>query len=88
MLKPFRVFTGAYVEHPFTEKEPIPVWIGDYVLAGYGTGTVMAVPCGDERDYAFKISSKGTHSMPEKKFSIKIFQKRLTEKKVVSISKF
>ncbi|WP_395046967.1 class I tRNA ligase family protein [Flavobacterium sp.] len=46
------VFTGAYAEHPFT-KELIPVWIGDYVLAGYGTGAVMAVPCGDERDYAF-----------------------------------
>jgi leucyl-tRNA synthetase len=45
-------FTGAYAEHPFT-NEPIPVWIGDYVLAGYGTGAVMAVPCGDERDYAF-----------------------------------
>src|SRR5690606_18289953 len=40
-------FTGAYVEHPFT-KEPIPVWIGDYVLAGYGTGAVMSVPCGDQ----------------------------------------
>ena len=46
------VFTGAYAEHPFT-KESIPVWIGDYVLAGYGTGAVMSVPCGDERDYAF-----------------------------------
>lgn len=46
------VFTGAYAEHPFT-KQPIPVWIGDYVLAGYGTGAVMAVPCGDDRDYAF-----------------------------------
>jgi len=46
------VFTGAYAEHPFT-KEPIPIWIGDYVLAGYGTGAVMAVPAGDERDYAF-----------------------------------
>ncbi|GAA4949792.1 leucine--tRNA ligase [Algibacter agarivorans] len=46
------VFTGAYAEHPFS-KEPIPVWIGDYVLAGYGTGAVMSVPCGDERDYAF-----------------------------------
>lgn len=45
-------FTGAYAEHPFT-KEPIQVWIGDYVLAGYGTGAVMSVPCGDERDYAF-----------------------------------
>ena len=46
------VFTGAYSEHPFT-KQPIPIWIGDYVLAGYGTGAVMAVPCGDQRDYDF-----------------------------------
>lgn len=46
------VFTGAYAEHPFTKK-PIPIWIGDYVLAGYGTGAVMAVPCGDSRDYEF-----------------------------------
>jgi leucyl-tRNA synthetase len=46
------VFTGAFAEHPFTAA-PIPIWIGDYVLAGYGTGAVMAVPCGDERDYAF-----------------------------------
>lgn len=46
------VFTGAFAEHPFT-KEPIPIWIGDYVLAGYGTGAVMAVPCGDQRDWDF-----------------------------------
>ena len=46
------VFTGAYAEHPFT-KEPVPIWVGDYVLAGYGTGAVMAVPCGDQRDYDF-----------------------------------
>ena len=46
------VFTGAYAEHTFT-KEPIPIWIGDYVLASYGTGAVMAVPCGDQRDYDF-----------------------------------
>ncbi|WP_103865062.1 leucine--tRNA ligase [Aquimarina sp. I32.4] len=46
------VFTGSYAEHPFT-KEPVPIWIGDYVLAGYGTGAVMAVPCGDQRDYDF-----------------------------------
>jgi leucyl-tRNA synthetase len=45
-------FTGAYAEHPFT-KEPLPIWIGDYVLAGYGTGAVMSVPCGDQRDYDF-----------------------------------
>lgn len=46
------VFTGAYAEHPFTGK-PVPVWVGDYVLAGYGTGAVMAVPAHDERDYRF-----------------------------------
>ncbi len=46
------VFTGAYAEHPFT-KAPVPIWIGDYVLASYGTGAVMAVPCGDQRDYDF-----------------------------------
>ena len=46
------VFTGAYAVHPLTQ-EPIPIWIGDYVLAGYGTGAVMAVPCGDQRDYDF-----------------------------------
>ena len=45
-------FTGAYVIHPFT-NEKIPVWIGDYVLASYGTGAVMAVPCGDQRDWDF-----------------------------------
>lgn len=45
-------FTGAYVMHPFT-KAPIPIWIADYVLAGYGTGAVMAVPGGDERDWRF-----------------------------------
>lgn len=45
-------FTGAYVVHPLTGKE-IPIWIGDYVLSGYGTGAVMAVPAGDERDYKF-----------------------------------
>lgn len=46
------VFTGAYAVHPFTQ-ELIPIWIGDYVLVGYGTGAVMAVPAGDDRDYAF-----------------------------------
>ncbi|MDO3693684.1 class I tRNA ligase family protein [Wenyingzhuangia sp. chi5] len=45
-------FTGAYAIHPFT-GENIPIWIGDYVLASYGTGAVMAVPCGDQRDYDF-----------------------------------
>ena len=46
------VFTGAYAIHPFTQQK-VPIWIGDYVLAGYGTGAVMAVPCGDQRDYDF-----------------------------------
>lgn len=46
------VFTGAYVTHPFSGKS-IPVWISEYVLAGYGTGAIMAVPCGDERDHKF-----------------------------------
>ncbi len=45
-------FTGAYAVHPFNGKK-IPIWIGDYVLASYGTGAVMAVPCGDQRDYDF-----------------------------------
>ncbi len=46
------VFTGSYAIHPLTGEE-IPIWIADYVLSGYGTGAVMAVPCGDSRDYAF-----------------------------------
>lgn len=45
-------FTGAYALHPFTQKQ-IPIYIADYVLATYGTGAVMAVPCGDSRDYRF-----------------------------------
>ena len=45
------VFTGSYVEHPFT-REPIPIWTSDYVLMGYGTGAVMAVPGHDSRDHA------------------------------------
>ena len=65
------VFTGAYAEHPIT-KEPVPIWLGDYVLAGYGTGAVMAVPAGDERDFAFA-----------KQFDIEIkniFDKDISEK--------
>ncbi len=45
-------FTGAYAKNPFNGK-PIPVWIAEYVLAGYGTGAIMAVPCGDQRDFSF-----------------------------------
>src|SRR5262245_21057476 len=46
------VFTGAYATHPIT-RQPIPVWIADYVLASYGTGAIMAVPGQDERDWEF-----------------------------------
>ncbi len=46
------VFTGSYAVNPLTGKE-IPIWISDYVLAGYGTGAIMAVPAHDSRDYAF-----------------------------------
>ncbi|MEO6538662.1 MAG: DUF559 domain-containing protein, partial [Ferruginibacter sp.] len=45
-------FTGAYAANPFDGKL-IPIWIAEYVLAGYGTGAIMAVPCGDQRDFAF-----------------------------------
>lgn len=69
------VFTGAYAEHPFT-GEPIPVWIGDYVLAGYGTGAVMAVPAGDERDYAFAKHFKDQKGMGE---IINIFDKDISK---------
>ena len=46
------VFTGAYAINPFDGRE-IPIWTSEYVLAGYGTGAIMAVPCGDERDHKF-----------------------------------
>ncbi|MEP7163868.1 MAG: DUF559 domain-containing protein [Ferruginibacter sp.] len=45
-------FTGAYALNPFDGKQ-IPIWIAEYVLAGYGTGAIMAVPCGDQRDFLF-----------------------------------
>ncbi len=45
-------FTGGYAINPFNNRQ-IPVWISEYVLAGYGTGAIMAVPCGDERDFKF-----------------------------------
>ena len=46
------VFTGAYAANP-VDGTPVPIWLADYVLAGYGTGAVMAVPSGDQRDYVF-----------------------------------
>ena len=68
-------FTGAYALHPLTGKQ-IPIWIGDYVLASYGTGAVMAVPAGDDRDYAFAKHFKGAKGMPE---MINIFDKDISE---------
>ena len=68
-------FTGAYAVHPLTGKE-LPIWIGDYVLASYGTGAVMAVPAGDDRDYAFAKHFKGAKGMPE---PINIFDKDISE---------
>ena len=46
------VFTGAYAVNP-VNNEKVPIWVADYVLAGYGTGAVMAVPAHDERDFEF-----------------------------------
>ena len=68
-------FTGAYAVHPLTRKR-VPIWIGDYVLASYGTGAVMAVPAGDERDHAFAKHFKGAKGMPE---MINIFDKDISE---------
>ena len=68
-------FTGAYALHPLTGKQ-LPIWIGDYVLASYGTGAVMAVPAGDDRDYAFAKHFKGAKGMPE---VINIFDKDISE---------
>jgi leucyl-tRNA synthetase len=50
-------FTGAYAVNPFDGKQ-IPIWIAEYVLAGYGTGAIMAVPCGDQRDFDFATHFK------------------------------
>ena len=68
-------FMGAYAVHPLTGKR-VPIWIGDYVLASYGTGAVMAVPAGDERDHAFAKHFKGAKGMPE---MINIFDKDISE---------
>ena len=68
-------FTGAYAVHPLTGKQ-LPIWIGDYVLASYGTGAVMAVPAGDDRDYAFAKHFKGAKGMLE---PINIFNKDISE---------
>ncbi|MGB1039123.1 MAG: leucine--tRNA ligase, partial [Bacteroidia bacterium] len=74
------VFTGAYALHPFTKKR-IPIYISEYVLSGYGTGAIMAVPAHDERDHAFAtkfgldiiqvIASKEEIDIKEKSYDAK-----------------
>jgi leucyl-tRNA synthetase len=74
------VFTGGYCVHPFTGKE-IPIWIGDYVLGGYGTGAIMAVPAHDARDHLFAktfdlpiipvIEGEGTENVQEASYDAK-----------------
>jgi leucyl-tRNA synthetase len=76
-------FTGAYAIHPFSGKE-IPIWIGDYVLAGYGTGAVMAVPCGDQRDFDF--AKHFGIEIPSIFEGIDISEKAFTEKENVRIA--
>jgi len=56
------VFTGSYATNPVTGQD-MPVWVADYVLMGYGTGAIMAVPCGDQRDFEF-ARSFGLDIMP------------------------
>ena len=77
------VFTGAYALHPFTGNK-IPIWIGDYVLASYGTGAVMAVPCGDERDYAF--AKHFGLKIPNIFENVNISETAFTEKEGVNIA--
>ena len=54
------VFTGSYATNPVTGQD-VPIWIADYVLMGYGTGAIMAVPCGDQRDFEFARSLRARH---------------------------
>ncbi|MFT4602823.1 MAG: leucyl-tRNA synthetase [Arenicella sp.] len=91
--------TGAFVTHPFT-GEKIQIWIADYVLAGYGTGAVMAVPCGDQRDWDFAKHfnieiknifedtdiSEAAYSEKEAKISDSDFLSGLTIKKALKLA--
>lgn len=70
-------FTGAYAIHPFTGQK-VPIWISDYVLSSYGTGAVMSVPAGDERDYAF--AKHFNIEIPEIFSGIDISEQAYTEK--------
>ena len=73
-------FTGAYAINPFT-KEELPIWVGDYVLAGYGTGAVMAVPGHDSRDWAFANHLKKVLPILRLK---KLFQAAILPKKLLN----
>ena len=55
------MFTGAYAVNPVNDA-PVPIWISDYVLMGYGTGAIMAVPAHDERDFAVRDASSRSRS--------------------------
>ncbi|TXI81037.1 MAG: leucine--tRNA ligase [Crocinitomicaceae bacterium] len=76
-------FTGAYAKHPFTGTL-LPIWISEYVLAGYGTGAIMAVPCGDERDYAF--AKHFNLNIPSIFKDIDISEKANSDKNVIIIN--
>ncbi len=92
-------FTGAYALHPFT-GEKVQIWIGDYVLAGYGTGAVMAVPAGDQRDWDFATHfdieiknifegvdiSEGAYAEKEGKLANSDFLDGLTVKKAMKLA--
>jgi len=92
-------FTGAYAIHPFT-GEKVQIWIGDYVLAGYGTGAVMAVPAGDQRDWDFAKHfgieilnifenvdiSEGAYTEKEGKLTNSDFLDGLTVKKAMKLA--
>ena len=73
------VFTGAFAIHPLSNKK-LPIWISEYVLSGYGTGAVMAVPAGDQRDYDF--AKKYQLEIPNIFKNIDISKKAHTEKDI------
>ncbi|MBT3417658.1 MAG: leucine--tRNA ligase [Flavobacteriales bacterium] len=93
------VFTGSYAIHPFT-GDKVQVWIGDYVLVSYGTGAVMAVPCGDQRDWDFATHfglkiinifegvdiSEGANEDKNVKIANSDFLNGLTDKKAMNLA--
>ena len=77
------IFSGSYAIHPLTKKK-LPIWISDYVLASYGTGAIMAVPCGDQRDWEF--AKKFTLEIPNIFSNTDISEKAYTEKSATIIN--